>query len=156
MNIIEIPVIGSRKSEKETIFTLLGETPLRKFEGMNVGFLKLDDDHAIYFYFLNQENEEYFYLWDLILPHAAGCLVICEMSNTNIFEKNVETIEYLKKHYATPVHICSLPVEGEEPSILKLDFDKDEEQQRFLYLDPQDKNSAKSILLQILTPGPAA
>ena len=38
MNILEIPVIGSWKSEKESIFTLLSDRPLRKFEGLDVGF----------------------------------------------------------------------------------------------------------------------
>ena len=53
MDILEIPVIGSRKSEKEILFSLLSDQPLRKFEGLDAGILHLTKDLEIYFYFLN-------------------------------------------------------------------------------------------------------
>ena len=43
MNILEIPVIGSRSSKKENIFTLLSQDALRNFEGFDLGLLKLND-----------------------------------------------------------------------------------------------------------------
>ena len=96
MKVMEIPVIGSRKSEKEKIFTLLANKPLRKFEGLDVGFLELEDEHFIYFYFLNQESEDYYYLWDLILPYAPVCLVVFDFKNAEIFNRNVEIIDSQK------------------------------------------------------------
>jgi len=80
MNILEIPVIGSRKSEKENLYSLLSDQPLRKFEGLDVGSLPLSADLELYLYFLNQEDDNYLYLWDLIIPYAIGCIVVCEPS----------------------------------------------------------------------------
>jgi hypothetical protein len=142
MNILEIPVIGSRRNEIERFYSLLSDQPLRKFEGLDVGYLHLGNSEAIYFYFLDQEDEDYFYLWDLIIPHAIGCVVLCDMGNTEIFEKNVEIIEHLKSNYNTPLHICSLPVAEAAPP--------EDTEQEFIYFDPQDKESVKTILLKIL------
>ncbi len=150
MNILEIPVIGSWKSEKENLFTLLSDQPLRKFEGLDVGYLSLQPDLAFYFYFINQENEEYKYLWDLIIPHSIGCVVICDLENTEIFEKNVETIEYIKDRYSSNIYICSLPVKGEEPAVLKSKGLVPDEIAEFMFFDPKDKASAKQILSKIL------
>ena len=145
MNILEIPVIGNRRNDIEKFYSLLSDQPLRKFEGLDVGYLHLENSIAIYFYFLDQENEDYFYLWDLIIPHAIGCVVLCDMGNSEIFEKNVETIERLKKSYHTPLHICSFPVDGE--TVVELPVNAEQE---FLYFDPQDKESVKTILLKVL------
>lgn len=145
MNILEIPVIGSRRNEIEKFYSLLSDQPLRKFEGLNVGYLQLENSEAIYFYFLDQEDNDYFYIWDLIIPHAIGCVILCDMGNTEIFEKNVEIIEHLKNTYNTPLHICSFPVEGESGAAPPGDTEKE-----VLYFDPQDKESVKTILLKIL------
>jgi len=150
MNIIEIPVIGSRRSEKERLFTTLSDQPLRKFEGLDVGFLPLDENTAIYLYFLNQENDEYYYLWDLIIPRAIASIVICDIGNNDIFEKNVEIIEKMKLRYATDLIICSLPVQGEEPAVLRSKGLAPDDVAEFLYFDPDEKKSAKEILFKIL------
>jgi hypothetical protein len=152
MNIIEIPVIGSRRSEKEKLYTLLSDQPLRKFQGLDVGTLNLDQDSVIYLYFMNQENEEYLYLWDLIIPRAIGSLVICDLGNAEIFDKNVEVIERMKERYATELFICSLPVEGEEPAVMKSKGLVPDDVTEFMYFNPQDKESAKKILLKIIEP----
>ena len=150
MNIVEIPVIGSRRSEKESLYTLLSDQPLRKFQGLDVGILDVGKDSTVYLYFLNQENEEYLYLWDLIIPRSIGSLVVCDLGNNEIFEKNVEVIEQMKDRYATDLYICSLPVEGEEPAVLKSKGLVPDKVAEFLYFDPRDKNSAKSVLLSII------
>jgi len=150
MNVLEIPVIGSRKSEKEKLFTLLANKPLRKFEGLDVGFMELGNDHYIYFYFLNQESEDYYYLWDLILPYAPGCIMMCDFGNTEIFSRNLEIIEMLRNRFDTPLHICSLPVAGEEPTALKSDVLQENGQKEYQYFNPRDKNSAKLILQSLL------
>jgi hypothetical protein len=150
MNVIEIPVIGSWKSEKESIFTLLSDRPLRKFEGLDVGYLPLGSDLAVYFYFINQESEDYKYLWDLIIPRAIGCVVICDLENAEIFEKNVEVIEFLKDRYSSTLYICSLPVQGEEPAVLKSKGVLPDDIAEFMFFDPKDKSTAKNILQNIV------
>lgn len=150
MNIIELPVIGSRRSEKEKLFTLLSEQPLRKFEGLDAGYLSLADDVNILMYFINQENEDYYYLWDLIIPRALGVLVVCDLASTEIFEKNVETIEFVKKRYSTSLFVCSLPVQGEEPAVLKSGDMVPDDIDEFMYFNPDQKESAKNILLKML------
>ena len=57
---------------------------------MNFGLLKLKDDLSIYFYFLDQEDENYLYLWDLLIPNAIGCVVVCDYNDSDSFKKNVE------------------------------------------------------------------
>jgi hypothetical protein len=150
MNILEIPVIGSHKNDKEKLFTLLSDRAIRKFEGLDVGFLQLSEDLSIYFYFLNQENEEYYYLWDLIIPHAIGCIVICDLSNSEIFAKNVNIIQYLEQRYQTPLHICALPVHGLEPTILKTKSFDETQGREFQYFNPKSKDTAKKILMKII------
>jgi hypothetical protein len=150
MNILEIPVIGSWKSQKESIFTLLSDRPLRKFEGLDIGHLPVNKDVTIYFYFINQESEDYKYLWDLILPHAIGCVVVCDLENSEVFEKNVEVIEYLKDRYSCNLYICSLPVQGQEPAVLKSSGLIPEDIAEFMYLDPNDKNTAIKVLKKII------
>ena len=152
MNILEIPVISSRKNDKEKLFTLLSERAIRKFEGLDVGYLKLDSNMGIYFYFLNQESTEYYYLWDLIIPHAIGCVIICDLSNSEIFEKNVQIIQYLEQRYKTPLYICALPVHGLEPTVLKTRASSQAQGREFQYFNPHDKETAKKILLKIVKP----
>ncbi len=147
---MEIPVIGSRKSEKEKIFTLLANKPLRKFEGLDVGFLELENEHFIYFYFLNQESKDYYYLWDLILPYAPACIVVCDFKNAEIFNRNVEIIEMLKERYETPFHICSLPSSGEGAGIPLSGLSDGDGEKEYQVFNPKDKNSAKSILQSLL------
>jgi hypothetical protein len=150
MNILEIPIISSRKNDKEKFFTLLSERAIRKFEGLDVGYLQFDSNLGIYFYFLNQENEEYYYLWDLIIPHAIGCVMICDLSNSEIFEKNVQIIQYLEHRFSTPLHICALPVHGLEPTVLKARGSSATQGREFQYFNPKDKETVKNILLKIV------
>lgn len=152
MNVIEIPVIGSRRSEKERLFTLLSDQPLRKFEGLDAGYLSLADDVDILLYFMNQESEDYYYLWDLIIPRALGVLIVCDLGTPEIFEKNVETIEFVKKRYGTSLFVCSLPVQGEEPAVLKSGELAPDDIAEFMYFDPDSKASAKNVLLKMLSP----
>ena len=150
MDILEISVIGSSANEKEKLFTVLSDQQLRKFEGVDVGYLELDKDTAMYMYFLNQEADDYFYLWDLIIPQAIGTVLLCDLGNSEIFSKNVERIEHLEKRYSTPLHICSLPVDGQKPAALKADSFGSDSDRDFLYFDPGDRKSAKEVLLKVL------
>lgn len=150
MNIIELPVIGSRSSEKEKFFTLLGGETIRNFEGFDLGLLKLDEDNFLYFYFMNMENDNFRYLWDLIIPHALGCLVVCEWHDHQSLDDNLKIIEYLEKRFSTMLHICSLPA-GEDIPEPYLNEELQKHGQRQLYaFDPQKKESVKNILLQVL------
>jgi len=149
MNIIELPVIGSRYSNKEIFFSLFSDNALRNFEGFDLGLLKLDDENIIHFYFMNMENDTYQYLWDIIIPHSLGCLLICEWRDHQSIDDNLKTIEYLETRFSTPLHICSLPASEEVPeSFIKEEL---EHGQRKLYsFDPENKDSAKDILLSVL------
>lgn len=149
MNIIELPVIGSRDSKKEKLYTSLSENALRNFEGFDLGYLELDDKNALHFYFMNMENETYKYLWDIIIPHAVGCLLICEWRDHQSVDDNLKTIEYLESRFSTPLHICSLPASEEVPeSLINEELSKG---QRNLYsFDPESKESVKDILLKVL------
>ena len=150
MNIIEIPVIGSRSSGKEKIYTLLSGDALRNFEGFDLGLLNLDEENFLYFYFMNIENETYHYLWDIIIPHAVGCVLICEWRDHQSVDDNLKTIEYLERRFSTPLHICSLPASDEVPESF-INEELEHNGQRKLYsFDPESKESAKDILLKVL------
>ena len=150
MNIIEVPVIGSRSSGKEKIYTLLSGDALRNFEGFDLGLLKLDEENFLYFYFMNIENETYHYLWDIIIPHAVGCVLICEWRDHQSVDDNLKTIEYLERRFSTPLHICSLPPSDEVPESF-INEELEHGGQRKLYsFDPENKESAKDILLNVL------
>lgn len=150
MNIIELPVIGNRYNQIESLFSLLSENSLRNFEGLDLGIIDLDQDNQIYFYFFSQENEHYHYLWDLIIPHAMGCILIFDWQDPRSIENNLQTIEYIEERFSTPLHICSLPAENDIPD----DLIKEElgtHPNRWLYtFDPSSKESAKKMLLQLL------
>ena len=150
MNILEIPVIGSRSSGKENIFTLLSKDALRNFEGFDLGLLKINDENLIHFYFLNMENENYRYLWDIIIPNAVGCLLVCEWRDHQSVDDNLKVIDYLEQRYATSIHICSLPASEEVPeSDIKDELERGG--QRNLYsFDPESKESVKEILIKVL------
>jgi hypothetical protein len=150
MNIIELPVIGSRYSGKEKFFSLLSGDALRNFEGFDLGLLKLDEENSLYFYFINMENENYQYLWDIIIPHAVGCLLICEWRDHQSVDDNLKTIEYLEMKFSTPLHICSLPASDDVPESF-INEELEHGSQRKLYsFDPESKNSVKDILLKVL------
>jgi hypothetical protein len=98
---------------------------------------------------MNLENESYQYLWDIIIPHALGCVFICEWRDHQSVDDNLRTIEYLERRFSTPLHICSLPASEDVPE----SFINEELQQgqRNLYsFDPENKESAKEILLSVL------
>jgi len=150
MNILEIPVIGSPNSGKESFFTLLSQDSLRNFEGFDLGLLKLNDQNIIHFYFMNMENENYRYLWDIIIPHSVGCLLVCEWRDHQSVDDNLKTIDYLERRYSTSIHICSLPASEEVP---ESDINDELERggQRNLYnFDPESKQSVKDILINLL------
>ena len=128
----------------------MSDQPLRKFEGLDAGILHLSKDLEIYFYFLNQEDDNYTYLWDLIIPYAIGCIVICDPSNPEIFEKNVELIESLETHYNTPIYPCVI-ADGKEDSPVFAEKDQQADTERnFLHLNPKEKKSAKNVLLKLI------
>lgn len=150
MKILEIPVIGSRNSGKEKLFSLLSQDALRNFEGFDLGLLKLNEENIIHFYFMNMENDSYRYLWDIIIPHAVGCLLVCEWQDHQSVDDNLKAIDYLESRYSTSIHICSLPASEDVPE----DYITDELErggQRKLYsFDPESKESAKDILIKVL------
>jgi hypothetical protein len=150
MNIIELPVIGSRYSEKEKLFTLLSGDALRNFEGFDLGLLKLDGENALHFYFMNMENESYKYLWDIIVPHSIGCLLICEWRDHQSVDDNLKTIEYLERRFSSPLHICSLPVSDDIPESFIYEELEHGSNRRLYSFDPESKASAKEILLNVL------
>jgi signal recognition particle receptor subunit beta len=150
MNILEIPVIGSRKSEKESLYSLLSNQPLRKFEGLDVGSLTLSKDLELYLYFLNQEDDNYLYLWDLIIPYAMGCIVVCDPSIPEIFTRNVEIIEKLESDYTTPLLLCSISELPDEQNNSNDMPPPEHSNRKFQYFNPQDKKSAKDILIRLL------
>jgi hypothetical protein len=150
--ILEIPIIGSRSTGKEKFYSLLSNTPLRNFQGLKFGCINLDQNHDIYLYFLNQENETYYYLWDLIIPHAIGCLVVCDWDNQEIFESNLEVLEKLEEQYSTPIHICV--VEPQNNSLHKKLLEEGlllNQNRKLLFFNPEEKKSAKKILLDMLS-----
>ena len=150
MNILEIPVIGSRNSGKEKIFTLLSQDALRNFEGFDLGLLKLDEENIIHFYFMNMENDAYRYLWDIIIPHAVGCLLICEWRDHQSVDDNLKTLDYLERRYSTSIHICSLPASDEVPESF-INEELAHGDQRILHsFDPDSKDSIKNILLKVI------
>jgi hypothetical protein len=149
MKIIELPVIGSRSSQKENLYNLLCENALRNFEGFDLGLLKLDEEYAIHFYFMNMENENYYYLWDIILPHAIGCVLVCEWQNHQSVDINLKTIEYLERRFSTPLYICSIPANEEVPeSFINEELQKG--QRKLFSFNPENKESAKEILISVL------
>ena len=150
MNILEIPIIGSRKSDKECIYSLLSDQPLRKFEGLDVGSLVFNKDFELYLYFLNQEDDDYLYLWDLIIPYAIGCIVVCDPSIPEIFNRNVEIIKKLESEFSTPLLLCSVTEpQGEQNNSQEMQLlqQLNREIQSF---NPQDKKSAKDILIKLI------
>ena len=149
-NILEIPIIGSRINEKERLYSLLSDSPLRNFQGLKFGSISLDKDHEIYLYFLNQENEKYYYLWDLIIPNTIACLVMCEWNNQELFESNLALVEKLEEDYSTPIHICVFKLQKKIEQILLKEGLLLDKNKRLLFFDPEDKNSAKNILLNII------
>ena len=150
MNIIELPVIGSRHNQTENIFSLLSDLTLRNFEGMDLGIVDLDPQNQIFFYFLSQDNEQYHYLWDLIIPHAIGCILIFDWQDPRSIEKNLQTIEYIEERFSTPLHICSLPAENDIPDdLIKEELEVHGNRQLHTF-DPTSKESAKAIILRLL------
>jgi hypothetical protein len=150
MNILEIPIIGKHQSETEKIYTLISKQPLRNFEGFDFGLLNLDKDLSVYFYFLNQENENYLYFWDIIIPHAVGCILIFDWGDPQSIERNLKTIEYLENNFSTPLHICTIPSESDLPeSLIKEELERIGERRLYTF-DPTKKESAKNILLQVI------
>jgi len=150
MNIIEIPVIGSRHNQTENIFSLLSDLSLRNFEGMDLGIVNLDEYNQIYFYFLSQENDQYHYLWDLLIPHAPGCILIFDWQDPRSIEKNLQTIEYIEERFCTPLHICSLPAENDIPdNLIKEELEIHGNRQLHSF-DPTSKESAKEILHHLI------
>jgi signal recognition particle receptor subunit beta len=151
MSILELPVIGSRQNNIEKIYSLLSDQPLRNFEGMDLGILKLEDDSQVYFYFFSQDNDNYHYLWDLVIPHAIGCILLFDWQDPQSIERNLRTLEYLEERFTTPLHICSLPAENDIPDDL-IREELEAKGTRFLHtFDPASKESAKEILLQVIS-----
>jgi hypothetical protein len=150
MNIIEIPVIGSRSSGKENFYTLLSGDALRNFEGFDMGLLKLDEENTLYFYFMNMENEVHKYLWDIIIPHAVGCILVCEWRDHQSVDENLRTIEYLERRFSTTIHICSLPASDEVPeSFINEELAQGGLRQLHSF-NPENKESIKDILLKVV------
>ncbi len=150
MDILEIPVIGNRNKDKEKIYTLLSDQPLRNFEGMDFGLLNVENKLSIYFYFLNQENKQYQFLWDIVLPHAIGSILVCDWQDPQTIEENLITIEYIEHRFETPMHICSLPMSADLPDdIIKEELEKGSNRKLHAF-DPSSKESAKNILLDVI------
>ena len=145
----ELAIIGSQKTEKEILFTLLSDEPLRNFQGLKFGKLNLDEDKIIHFYFLNQEKESY--VWDLIIPHSIAVIIVCDFDSPQILNENLLVIERIQNSYTTPHFIC--PYQSTENIIEQLeryglDIKKDN---RILEFDQKDRENAKKILVDVMT-----
>ena len=150
MNILEIAVIGSKESKKEQLYALLGDTPIRNFQGLNFGALALPDNIQIYFYFLDQEDNNYTYIWDLVFPHAYCCLILVEWDKEELFGETIKLIEQLEQTYQTPLHICSFkPEKNMNPLLLDHAYIFNGNR-KFIFFDPADKESAKKVLKTLL------
>jgi hypothetical protein len=150
MNILEIAVIGSKESKKEKLYTLLSDTPLRNFQGLDFGSLQLADDMEIYFYFMNQEQEAYRYLWNLIIPHACCCLIVIEWENEELFAETIKWIEYFEQNFLTPLHICAFkPIQTVDERLINHKY-KFNGAREFIFFDTSSKESAKNILESLL------
>jgi hypothetical protein len=150
MNILEIAVLGSKESKKEKLYTMLSDTPIRNFQGLDFGSLQLADDMEIYFYFMNQEQENYTYLWDLIIPHAYCCLVLIEWENENLFAETIKLIETLEQNFLTPLHVCAFkPGQAMDERLINHAYNFNGAQ-KFAFFDTSSKESAKNILKNLL------
>ena len=148
-NIIEIAIIGSQKTDKEILFSLLSDEPLRNFQGLKFGKLVLDNEKSIHFYFLNQEKESY--VWDLIIPHSVAVVVVCDFDYPQILNENLLVIERLENSYTTPYFICPFQSKDniiEEMEKYGIDIKNDN---RILEFDHKGRDNAKKVLTDILT-----
>jgi len=149
MNIIELVIIGSQKTDKEILFSLLSEDPLRNFQGLKFGNLILDNDKSIHFYFLNQEKESY--MWDLIIPHSVAVIVVCDFDYPQILNENLLVIERLENSYTTPYFIC--PFQSKENIIEEMEkFGIDiKNDNRIIKFDQKGRENAKKVLTDVLS-----
>jgi signal recognition particle receptor subunit beta len=150
MNILEIVVIGSKESAKEKLYTLLSDTPIRNFQGFDFGSLHLADDLVIYFYFINQEQETYRYLWDLIIPHAYCCLILIEWENEELFAETIKLIEQIEQYFCTPLSICAFKPGNSVNTLLIDHMYNFNGTRKFAFFDTSSKESAKNILINLL------
>ncbi len=151
MNIVELVIIGSQKTEKEKLFSILSEEPLRNFQGLKFGCLNLDDEKSIHFYFLNQEQDIYYYLWNLIIPHSLAAIVVCDCNDPQILNDNLEVISQLETTYSTPLFICPFNnYENLEAEMEKFGINL-QNSNRILKFESGDKKSAKTILTDIFS-----
>ena len=110
----------------------------------------MDEENYLYFYFMNMENETYRYLWDIIIPHAVGCVLICEWRDHQSVDENLKTIDYLERRFSTSLHICSLPASEEVPESF-INEELAHGAQRILHpFDPESKDSVKDILIKVI------
>lgn len=150
MDILEIAVIGSKDSKKENLYSLLSDTPIRNFQGLNFGALTLAENLQIFLYFLNQEDDTYTYLWDLIIPHTYCCLILIEWDQEEVFGETIKLIERMEQKFQTPLHICSFKPENNiNPLLIEHSFNLNDNQ-KFVFFDPSDKDSAKKVLKTLL------
>lgn len=151
MNIIELAFIGSQKSQKEKLFSLISDEPLRSFKGLNFGYLPLDESKSIHFYFLDQEKEKYYYLWDLIVPHSLAVVIVCDNDTQQLLNENLNTINKLKNTYSTPFFICSLNNHENLMSELNqqgIDLKSDD---RIFKFDNPDRDNFKELLTTVFS-----
>jgi len=151
MNIIELTIIGNQKTEKEKLFSQLSENPLRNFKGLKFGYLNLDEENTIHFYFLDQEKESFLYLWDLIIPHSLGIIVICDCNEPQILNESLAVIERLNKVYSTPYFICPLAKNEEVIQQLENLGVDTKDGNRILNFDENDNQSAKKLLIEVFS-----
>lgn len=150
MNVIEIAIIGNPKSGIEKFYTYLSSENPRSFKGMDFGELKLDQDRSVFIYFLAQNREEYYYLWDAIIPHCAATLVICNSDNS-VFQQNIKAINYLEKNFLTPAYICMDDSSSDLKKLVKQNQSEFLRQPKIIKESITDKDSVKSILEHLLS-----
>lgn len=149
MQIVEIPVVVNESIDCAALFSSIGQSELRRYEGMDFSSVQLDESHQVYFYFLDQAKPQYHYLWDMIIPHSPGCLVVCDWKNKDILDQSMKSLEYLENRFSTPAYACVLGTPDSLPESLKesgftLGSDK-----RLRFLTTSDKESVKKVLAGI-------
>jgi hypothetical protein len=76
---------------------------------------------------------------------------MCDWDDQEILESNLAVLEKLEEEFTTPIHICAFKSQNKTDEILLnkgLLLDKNK---KLLFFDPANKDSAKDILLNILS-----
>ena len=138
MNIFEVVVLTDNYLNFQEAIDRLNDQPLRSLEGMDFKRLPLDKDTEIYLYVFDHETESYLHLWDLIIPHAVGVMLVFDWMNELAGSRYMDTLSYLEKRFDTPVTVVQAGPADSLPEVLQ--------GKRVITVQPDDKESLKQAL----------